>query len=744
MTHTVSASLGTSTLSLQTGKVAKQADGSVVVQQGDTVVLVTACYAPNPNLLISPEMVPLTVDYRERTYAAGKIPGGFFKREGRPTEKEVLTSRLIDRPIRPLFPHGFQHEVQIIATCLSSDGAYDPDILAVVGASAALQISSLPYPKLAIGAVRVGLVDGQLVVNPTYQQLAQSPIDLIVEGTREGVLSLEGGFKEVPEEQMVDAIAFGYEQVLKLVALQDELARKAGKPKAAKLGISKAPEELIKTIRQQAGSKIERLNEVTGKETRQTARQELYASLVEQFAPAGGTVDAGQVRLAFDELERETVRQWMLKTRKRVGGRSYTDLREISCEVGVLPRTHGSGLFTRGETQSLSVTTLGTNDDEQLVEALEGKSYKRFMLHYNFPPFSVGEVRPMRGTGRREIGHGALAERALQPVLPNKEEFPYTVRVVSDILESNGSSSMATVCAGSMALMDAGVPIKAAVSGVAMGLVKEGNQVAILTDIAGIEDHIGDMDFKLAGTRLGATALQVDVKLSEGLTIDLIKQIIAQAHPARMAVLDKMAAAIESPRPSISVYAPRIIVIKINPDKIRDVIGSGGKTIRQIIAETGVEIDIEDDGRINIASADSAASDKAIEIIRGLTEDVEIGKIYTGKVKRILNFGAFVEILPGKEGLVHVSELADKYVSKVEDVVKIGDEVRVKVIEVDDMGRVNLSKKRAEPGYDPSKDESRPKGEGRGGGRPERSGDRRPRQEPTPERSHEGAPDRSE
>ena len=692
MIQRVSTQLGASTLSLETGKVARQADGAVVVQQGGTVVLVTVVYSPSPK---TSDIVPLTVDYREKTYAAGKIPGGFFKREGRPTEKEILTARLIDRPIRPLFPHGFRHELQIMASVLSSDGEYDPDVLAVLGASAALQLSSLPFPQHPIAAVRVGLVNGGWVVNPTYQQLDQSPVDLVLAGHTQGLLSLEAGFKEVPEQQVVEAITFGYEQLVALIRVQQELARVAARPKQTALSIYEIPSEVLAMVRERAATPLAQVNRLTTKDERHTARQELYASLVEHVAPAGGSVEPEMVQAALEVVEREEVRKFILDTGKRVDGRTSTQLRPITCEVGVLPRTHGSGLFTRGETQSLSVTTLGTSEDEQLIEALEGETFKRFMLHYNFPPFSVGEVRPVRGPGRREIGHGALAERALHPVIPSKEEFPYTTRVVSDILESNGSSSMATVCAGTLSLMDAGVPINAPVGGVAMGLVKEGSRVAILTDISGLEDHAGDMDFKVAGTRLGVTALQVDVKLPEGLPIDLIGKILSQTHPARMTVLDKIAEALDKPRPSISIYAPRIVTLKVNPEKIRDVIGPGGRTIRKIIDETGVTIDIEDDGRVLVASTDASASEKAIEIIRGLTEDVEVGKVYTGKVKRITNFGAFCEILPGKEGLVHISELAEKYVNRVEDVVKVGDEIRVKVIEIDEQGRVSLSRKRA-------------------------------------------------
>ena len=695
MSQQVSVRLGAAELSLETGKLAKQADGAVVVQHGGTVVLVTAVYNPTPNDS-SDGVVPLTVDYREKTYAAGRIPGGFFKREGRPTEKEILTARLIDRPIRPLFPHGFQHNLQVMAAVLSADDDYDPDVLAVLGASAALRVSCIPFPH-PLAAVRVALVGGQLVVSPTYKQLTESPMDLVIEGTSQGILSMEGGFKEVSERQIEDAIAFGYQEVRRLIELQEELVRMAGRPKATTVTIRQISGELLLAVRAKVTPELKRLNAIQGKDARETAVEQLKASVVEQLAPEGGTVAAADVQEAFSLVEREQVREFILSTHKRIDGRSTTDLRPITCEIGVLPRTHGSGLFTRGETQSLAVTTLGTSDDEQHVEALEGESYKRFMLHYNFPPFSVGEVRPIRSPGRREIGHGALAERALFPMVPSKDELPYTIRVVTDILESNGSSSMATGCASTLSLLDAGVPMKTPVSGGAMGLVKEGRRVEVLTDISGLEDHFGDMDFKVAGSRQGVTALQVDVKLSDGLSLELISKILAQAHPARLLVLEKITQVIDKPRSSISIYAPRIVTLKINPEKIREVIGPGGRTIRKIIEETGATIDIEDDGRVSIASNDAKKSEKAIEIIRGLTEDAEIGKLYTAKVKRITNFGAFCEFLPGKEGLVHISELADKYVSKVEDVLKVGEEIRVKVIEVDEQGRVNLSRKRALP-----------------------------------------------
>ena len=676
---------------METGALARQADGAVVLQQGATVVLVTAVCSATPSA--KGDFFPLTCDYREKTYAAGKIPGGFFKREGRPTEKEILSARLMDRPIRPLFPKGFFYELQIMAAVLSSDGEYDPDILALMGASAALRISSIPFPD-ALGAVRVGLVNSEFIVNPTYQQLDQSSIDLVVAGTKHGITMVEAGLKEVPEQQLVEAIGFGYQQVKTIIALQEELAAKAGKPKSDRFQLRTVSAEVLTKVRELAVPQLATINEPKKKAQRREGLAQLSASLVERLT-ADGTTTPEDVLWALDVVDRDEARRTILNRKSRIDGRAYTDLRDITCEVGVLPRTHGSGLFTRGETQSLSVTTLGTSDDEQLIESLEGESYKRFMLHYNFPPFSVGEVRRLSGPGRREIGHGALAERALAPMVPSKEEFPYTVRVVSDILESNGSSSMATVCASTLSLMDAGVPIKAPVGGVAMGLVKDGDRVAILTDISGLEDHVGDMDFKIAGTKLGTTAMQVDVKLTDGLSVELISKILAQAYPARMTVLEKISAVMEKPRPQLSLFAPRITTLKINPEKIRDVIGPGGRVIRKIIQETGATIDIEDDGTVSIASNDAQKSDKAIAIIRTLTEDVEVGKVYNAKVKRIMNFGAFCEILPGKEGLVHISELAEKYVGKVEEVVKLGDEFPVKVIEIDEQGRINLSRKRA-------------------------------------------------
>lgn len=688
----VALSLGDSEISIETGKIARQADGAVLVQQGETIVFVAAVCSKTVSDRF--DFFPLTCDYRERTYANGKIPGGFFKREGRPTEKETLTARLMDRPIRPLFPKGFFNELQIMASVLQSGGDYDPDVLAVLGASCALRISNIPFAD-ALGVVRVGYVEGKYVVNPTYEVLKQSSIDVVLAGTQHGITMIEGSFKEVPEQQLVEAVTFGYDELKKTIAVQEDLVSKIGKPKREDIEVKQPSEELIDKVRSLSVEQFKEINQPKAKHDRRKSLSELLASITEQLKSADETLEDKGISAAFEKIEREQTRKIILERKSRADGRKYDQLRDISCEVSILPRTHGSALFTRGETQSLSVTTLGTSRDQQIVESYEGESKKRFMLHYNFPPFSVGETRPVRGPGRREIGHGALAERSLEPMLPPLEEFPYTVRVVSDIMESNGSSSMATVCAGTLSLMDAGVAIKAPVSGIAMGLIKEGDQSAILTDISGLEDHIGDMDFKVTGTRLGTTALQLDVKLREGLGVALITKILEQANPARIQILDLMAKAIDKPRAEISEYAPRITTLKINPDKIRDVIGPGGRMIRKIIEETGTAIDIENDGTVSISSTDGKKAEKAVEIIKSLTEDVEVGKVYNAKVKRIMNFGAFCEYLPGKEGLVRVSELDVKFVEKVEDFIKIGDEFKVKVIEVDEQGRVNLSRKRA-------------------------------------------------
>ncbi|OGW84047.1 MAG: polyribonucleotide nucleotidyltransferase, partial [Omnitrophica bacterium RIFCSPLOWO2_01_FULL_45_10] len=642
----------------------------------------------------------LTVEYQEKTYAAGKIPGGFFKREGRPSEKEILTARLVDRPIRPLFPKGFINEMQIVAIVLSSDGENDSDILALNGASAALMISDIPFEG-PIAAVRVGRSDGKFIINPTFKELESSDLDIVVCGTRSGVVMVEAGANELGEEIILEAINFGHRNLQALIDIQDEMRKKIGKVNRT-IPIYKVDEGLVKEVKGHSLKKLDEINKLGTKEQREGAMDLLSKELISEFVTERSNYTEKDVKNALIEVEREAVRKFIVENKRRVDGRRFDEIRPITCEVGILPRTHGSGLFTRGQTQSLSVTTLGTSADEQMIDALEGETQKSFMLHYNFPPFSVGEVRPIRGPGRREIGHGALAERALKPVMPTKEEFPYTVRVVSDILESNGSSSMATVCASSLSLMDAGVPIKRPVSGVAIGLVKEKGGEIILTDIGGVEDHYGDMDFKVAGTKDGITALQMDIKI-QGVSSALIKKVLDVGESARLSILAQMVQVIAKPKGSVSEYAPHIVSFKISQDKIGEVIGPGGKNIKKIIQDTGVTINIEDDGTVQIASQDDAAIEKAVNIIKGMTEEPEVGKIYSGKIKRIMNFGAFCEILPGKEGLIHVSELADRFVKNVEDVVKVGDEVTVKVIAIDEQGRVNLSKKQAK-GIETGKD----------------------------------------
>ncbi len=688
-THKVEAQIGRHTLIIESGELAKQAGGAVTVTYGGTVVLATAVAARGVDQ--GKDFFPLTVDYRERTYAAGRIPGGFFKREGRPSEKEILTARLVDRPIRPLFPAGFLNEVQVMVTVLSSDGENDPDLLGVIGGSAALAISNIPFLG-PLGAVKVGRINGDLIICPTYKESEEGELDIIIAGTQEGILMIESGCKEVSENELADALEAGYRQLLKVLELQQKLVALCGKAKF-KPKLLEIPNELKEKIAKIAFPRLEKAHGLSSKEEREEAVAVLTDELVEQFTAEGSGCTANQVKFALSEVEQEKVRDFVLNRKARVDGRKFDQIRSIHCQIGTLPRTHGSSVFTRGQTQSLSVATLGTSADEQTIDALEGKTSKNFMLHYNFPPFSVGEVGPTRGPGRREIGHGALAERALKTIIPTKEKFPYTIRIVSDILESNGSSSMATVCAGSLSLMDAGVPISSHVSGIALGLVKEKDHYAILTDIAGVEDHYGDMDFKVAGSRKGVTALQLDVKLQDGITLKIIREALEQGKKARAEIMEIMQKTIAAPRAELSKYAPRITTFKINPEKIRDVIGPGGKVIRKIIEETGAMIDVEDDGMIAVASSDSAKAERAIQMIRDLTEEIEVGKTYTGKIKRILNFGAFCEILPGKEGLIHISELENKHVAKVEDVVKVGDEVKVKVIQIDELGRVNLSRK---------------------------------------------------
>jgi polyribonucleotide nucleotidyltransferase len=690
MIHKTSIPVGTRSLEIEIGKIARQADGAAVVRYGDTVVLATAVFAKEPKE--AADFFPLTVDYRENTYAAGRIPGGWFKREGRPTEKEILTSRLIDRPLRPLFPKGFTHETQVIAFVLSADGQNDPDILALNAASVALTCSLVPFYN-PIGAVRVGSIDGQFVLNPANAERDRSEIDLVVAGTEEAVVMVEAGAREVSERKMLDAILFGHEAIRRIVAAQRQMQAKGGFEKPAWLASEPYSSEALAEVRKQWEAPMRAALTMTGKIVSYAEIKAVKKAAV-AVIPEDEVVRRQQTARAVDDLVRILTREIILNERKRLDGRAFDEVRPISCEVGLLPRTHGSALFTRGETQALVTATLGTSDDAQIIEEYEGESEHTFLLHYNFPPFSVGEAKFLRGPSRRDIGHGNLARRALSTVLPSEDSFPYTVRVVSDILESNGSSSMATVCGGTLALMDAGVPIKAPIGGVAMGLVGEGDRYAILTDIAGQEDHYGDMDFKVAGSVEGITALQMDVKI-KGLPRAVLEQALEQARAGRLHVLEKMSTALERPRPNISPYAPRIFTMQIPRDRIRDVIGSGGKTIRSIIEETGCKIDVEDSGKVSIASSDEAAALRAIQIIEGLTQEPEIGKIYTGKVRRVEPYGAFVEILPGQDGLVHISELAPYRVRQTTDVVKEGDEVTVKIIAVDPTGKIKLSRKQA-------------------------------------------------
>ena len=680
---------GKNDLIIETGKFAKQANGAVTIQYGGTVVLVSACVSKN--IREGQDFFPLTVEYQEKTYAAGRIPGGFFKREGRPSESEILTARLIDRPIRPLFPKGFLNEVQVMAMVLSSDGENDPDILAVIGASTALSISDIPFNG-PIACCRVAYLNNEFILNPTYAELEKADLDVVLVANAKGIMMLESKAKEVSEKVYLDAVKFGFEYLKDVITMQEGFSRAFGKPKA-EIELKKVDPALAEKVKSLAEGKLKEVYKLAKKEEREDAVGLLCKELEVKLTEEGHL--SSDIKTALVDLEREQVRQKILTENVRIDGRSFKEVRPIQSEVSVLPRTHGSALFTRGQTQSLAVTTLGTGQDEQLIEALEGEKYKSFMLHYSFPPFSVGETGPVRGPGRREIGHGALAERALLAVMPSKEKFPYTVRVVSEILESNGSSSMATVCAATLSLMDAGVPIKDAVGGVALGLIKEGNKAVILTDITGLEDHFGDMDFKVAGTKSGMTAVQLDLK-TDGIDLELLQACLHQANEGRLFILEKMSAALTEPRQELSTYAPRIEVLKVNPEKIGELIGPGGKTIKAIIAATGASIDIQDDGTVLVGSSESAKSDEAIKMIKAITEDVEVGRIYNAKVKRIMAFGAFCEIAPRKEGLVHVSELSNTFVKKIDDAVKVGDEFKVKVIGIDELGRINLSKKQAE------------------------------------------------
>ncbi|TAK11199.1 MAG: polyribonucleotide nucleotidyltransferase [Acidobacteria bacterium] len=681
--------LGSRTISIETGKLAKQADGSVIVRSGDTMVIVTACHAAAPREGI--DFLPLTVDYREYAYASGRIPGGFFKRESKPAEKEVLTSRLIDRPIRPLFPNGWKYETQIIGLLISADTENDSDVLAITGASAALAISSIPFQK-TIAGVRMGLVDGNFIVNPTFAERRASTLDLVVAGSKDAIIMVEAGAKEVTEADMVTALDKAHAAIKTIVAAIDELKAQVGKTK--KLPNPRVVDAAFAAeVRKKAYEPLAAAMRIQDKLHNYSSVDKVLADLLADY-PAEATKERDDAKYVFKELKEHVMRDEALERGKRLDGRAFDEIRPIWMEVGVLPRTHGSAVFTRGETQALVTATLGTDDDAQKIETVEGETWRRFMLHYNFPPFSVGEVQFLRGAGRREIGHGALAERALLPMMPTQEEFPYTVRIVSDILESNGSSSMASVCGGALAMMDAGVPLKKPVAGVAMGLVanEETGKFAVLTDIAGAEDHYGDMDFKVTGTRQGITALQMDIKVS-GLSMDVMRQALEQARKGRFEILDKMHALIAAPRGDISAHAPRITTIRIPTEKIRDVIGPGGKMIRSIVERTGVKIDVEDDGRVNIASSDGEASARAIAIIQELTATPEVDKVYLGRVERITDFGAFIEIMPGCDGLLHVSEMANYRVNDVRDEVREGEQIEVKVVNIDPSGKVRLSRK---------------------------------------------------
>ena len=685
--------VGGRTLVIETGRLAKQANGSVLVRYGDTAVLVTAVMSREPREGI--DFFPLLVDYEERMYAVGRIPRVWLRREGRPSEAATLAARMIDRPLRPLFPEGFRNDVQIVATVMSVEQDNAPDVTALIGASAALTISDIPFLG-PVGAVRVGRVDGQFVINPTVEQMERSELDLVVAGTKDAVMMVEAGAKELPESVMLDAIMFGHEEVKRIVALQEEMRAAVGKPKA-EVKLHEPDPDVAAWVRERAADAIKEAVRSPIKQEREENVRRLKEQIVQSFQEEWGEQAAEHVKdveAVFDKLLKEQVRHMIVVEGERVDGRKHDEIRPIWCETSVLPRTHGSAIFTRGQTQVLSVCTLGLKGDEQLLDDLGDEDRKRYIHHYNFPGYSVGEVRPMRSPGRREIGHGHLAERALLPVIPPEEEFPYTIRVVSEVLESNGSSSMASTCGSTLALMDAGVPIRKPVAGVAMGLVQYESGFAILTDIQGIEDALGDMDFKVAGTADGVTALQMDIKI-KGVTREILAKAFEQARAGRLYILERMLQVLDKPRPQLSPYAPRIITMTIPVEKIREVIGPGGRTINKIIADTGVQIDIEDDGRVYIASTDPEAGQKAKKLIEAIVKDVEVGEYYTGTVTRIMNFGAFVEIAPGKEGLIHISQLAPYRVTQVEDVVNVGDEVRVKVVEIDSFGRINLSRKDA-------------------------------------------------
>ncbi|KRT74262.1 MAG: polyribonucleotide nucleotidyltransferase, polyribonucleotide nucleotidyltransferase [Deltaproteobacteria bacterium CSP1-8] len=678
-------------LSIETGELARQAGGACVVRYGDSVVLVTACASETPRPGI--DFLPLVVDYVEKTFAVGKIPGGFFKREGRLSEFEILTSRMIDRPIRPLFPKGFYNEIQVIATVLSADKENDTAVLAMIGASAALSLSGIPFEGPIAGA-RVGRIDGELVINPRIPDLARSDLNIFVAGSRDAILMVEGEANEVPEEEVLDAILFAHRSLEPVLALQEKMAGRWSKPRIA--FEKKVPgEEDLRRISEVAESDLRAAYKILAKQDRRKRIEEIAEAVRNAFPEEERLEKASLIAGAFKELEKKIVRGKILSEKRRIDGRGLTDIRAITCQVRVLPRTHGSAIFTRGETQVLVTSTLGTSQDEQRIDSLLGDSTKTFMLHYNFPPFSVGEVKMLRAPARREVGHGALAERAVSKVLPDELEFPYTIRIVSEVLESNGSSSMATVCGASLSLMDAGIPTKGNVSGIAMGLIKEGDRVAVLSDILGDEDHLGDMDFKVAGTAKGVTAIQMDIKIG-GVSREILLSALRQAREGRLAILDKMNAVIDKPRSELSPYAPRIYVMNVKPDKIREIIGPGGKVIRGIQEQTGVKIDIEDDGTVKIAAVDAESARAAISIIEGIVQEAEVGKVYTGRVRRIMEFGAFVELFPGTDGLLHISQISKNRVRAVSDIYKEGDEVMVRVLEIDRDGKIRLSHKEFE------------------------------------------------
>ena len=689
MVHKLEVDFGGRPFSIETGRVAKQAKGSALVQYGETVVLVTAVTADQKREGI--DFVPLTVNYQEMTYAAGRIPGGFFKREGRPTDHEILISRFTDRPLRPLFQKGFQYETQVIATVLSADSDNDPAILGMIGASAALTFSGVPFSGPIAGA-KVGRIDGEFVLNPTHEKLLMSDIDLFVAGSEDAIIMVEGSAKEVSETEVLEAILFGHRSLKPVINLQREIARASGvQPKT--YDIRKPDDMLYEKMDRVAKGLLIDAYRIPEKIRRRERVEEIFQIALKE---CGVEDEASQrmARIAFEELDRKLIRKLILDERRRIDGRALAEIRPISCEVGILPRTHGSALFTRGETQVLAVVTFGTSEDEQKINSLMGETYKSFMLHYNFPPFSVGEVSPLRSPSRREIGHGALAERAILPILPSDEKFPYTIRIVSEVLESNGSSSMATVCGSTLSLMDAGVPIKAPVAGIAMGLILEGTNTAILSDILGDEDHIGDMDFKVAGTAEGITAIQMDIKI-RGISKEIMEKVLDQAREGRLHILGKMKETIAEPHKDLSRHAPRITTLQVKQEKIRDIIGPGGKTIRSIVEQTGVKVDIDDSGLVKLASPNYESIDNAIAMIKRLTQEVEVGGFYTGTVRRILGFGAIVELFPGTDGLVHISQLAEGHVKEVSDVLKEGDEVLVKVIDIDPQGRIRLSRKAA-------------------------------------------------